>query len=79
MKASEIARSHGRAHRRVYVDVPEPRSAVGLAVGMLPLGVDVEVRGRRLELEVGPVFAGAAAMFLERFTGIRAVNEWETP
>lgn len=78
MRASEIIRKRPDVLRRVSVTIPAPKSAIGLAVGLLQdTGMDVEVEGRTLVLLVGPVFAGQVAMALERYTGVRACNGWE--
>lgn len=78
MKTSELVAQRHEIHRKVGVHVPIERSAVGLAVGMYrELGIDVEIAGRTLYLEVGSLFALEVQHVLERFTGIRAFNEWE--
>lgn len=65
-------------HRKVGVVVPPERSAVQLAVGLFrEHGIDVEIADRTLYVEVGPLFALPVQQAIERYTGIRAFNEWE--
>lgn len=79
MMASDLALTRPNTARHVTVDVPPDRSIVGLAVGLYrELGIDVEIADRQIRVLVGPVLAGSVQGALERYTGIRAVNEWDS-
>lgn len=78
MRTSQLVARKQRIHRRVGVVVPDGVSAVQLAVRLYrECGIDVEIAGRTLYVEVGAVFAVAVQQAMERSTGIRGFNGWE--
>lgn len=72
-----IGRSVASVHRRVGIEVPEGRSAVGIGMDMLRnLGIDLELADRTLYVDCGQAEALYLQGALERRSGLPAFNEW---
>lgn len=76
---SELGRDKD-VHRRVGIEVPPGRSAVGVGMDLLRnLGIDTQLSDRTLYVECGQVLAGYIQGALERRSGLPAFNDWTTP
>jgi hypothetical protein len=76
--ASDLALQRADVLRMVEIEVPVERSIVELALGLYrDLGIDVEIANRSIRIAVGPVLARPVQAILERYSGIRAHNQWD--